>query len=118
MKAARFYAAGDVRVEEVAARRASPRGELLVRIRECGICGTDLHEYRHGPIQTSEQPHPRTGAGAAADPRSRVLRRRGGGRARRAERRRRGSRRHHAARCFCGDCEARRDRPPSALRGA
>ena len=63
MRAARFYTAGDVRVEEVAAPEGLAAGELLVRVRECGICGTDLHEYRHGPIQTCEQPHPRTGAG-------------------------------------------------------
>lgn len=62
MKAARFYTAGDVRIEDVAAPGSPGPGELLVRIRECGICGTDLHEYRHGPIQTSDEPHPRTAA--------------------------------------------------------
>ena len=64
MRAARFYT-GRRRPR----RGASPRprepgpGELLVRVRECGICGTDLHEYRHGPVQTRTTPHPRTGAG-------------------------------------------------------
>ena len=24
----------------------------------CGICGTDLHEYLHGPIQIPQKPHP------------------------------------------------------------
>jgi (R,R)-butanediol dehydrogenase/meso-butanediol dehydrogenase/diacetyl reductase len=63
MKAARFYSAGDVRIEEVPAPPAPATGELLVRVRECGICGTDLHEYGHGPVQTRATPHPRTGAG-------------------------------------------------------
>jgi (R,R)-butanediol dehydrogenase/meso-butanediol dehydrogenase/diacetyl reductase len=62
MRAARFYAAGDVRIEDVPA----PTGELgphevLVRNRECGICGTDLHEYSHGPVYTSAEPHRVTG---------------------------------------------------------
>ena len=63
MRAARFHTAGDVRIEDVPAPGAVAARELLVRVRECGICGTDLHEYRHGPIQTRRQPHPRTGAG-------------------------------------------------------
>jgi (R,R)-butanediol dehydrogenase/meso-butanediol dehydrogenase/diacetyl reductase len=63
MRAARFYTAGDVRIEEVPAPGELAADQLLVRVRECGICGTDLHEYSHGPIQTRQQPHPRTGAG-------------------------------------------------------
>jgi (R,R)-butanediol dehydrogenase/meso-butanediol dehydrogenase/diacetyl reductase len=63
MRAARFYTAGDVRIEELPAPEEPGPGELLVRVRECGICGTDLHEYRHGPVQTRTTPHPRTGAG-------------------------------------------------------
>jgi (R,R)-butanediol dehydrogenase/meso-butanediol dehydrogenase/diacetyl reductase len=62
VRAARFYAAGDVRIEDVAPPATLAAGELLVRVRECGICGTDLHEYRHGPIQTRAEPHLRTGA--------------------------------------------------------
>jgi len=30
----------------------------------CGICGTDLHEYAHGPIVIPVTPHPLTGAQA------------------------------------------------------
>ena len=66
MRAARFHTAGDVRIEDVPAPGAVAARELLVRVRECGICGTDLHEYRHGPIQTRRQPHPRTGAGTSS----------------------------------------------------
>jgi (R,R)-butanediol dehydrogenase/meso-butanediol dehydrogenase/diacetyl reductase len=67
MRAARFYTAGDVRIEDVPA----PTGEVgpydvLVRNRECGICGTDLHEYSHGPIYTTAEAHPVTGVSLPA----------------------------------------------------
>ena len=35
--------------------------EVLVRNRVCSIYGTDLHEYSHGPIYTSAEPHSVTG---------------------------------------------------------
>lgn len=48
MRAAVFHDRGDVRVEDVP--DPSPAaGELLVRIHATGICGTDAHEYAHGP---------------------------------------------------------------------
>jgi len=62
MRAARFHTAGDVRIEDVPAPGAVAARELLVRVRECGICGTDLHEYAAGPIVTPVEPHPLTGA--------------------------------------------------------
>ena len=37
-------------------------GEVLVAPILCGICGTDVHEYTHGPIVTPVEPHPLTGA--------------------------------------------------------
>jgi (R,R)-butanediol dehydrogenase / meso-butanediol dehydrogenase / diacetyl reductase len=63
MRAVRFHAARDIRVEDV----PEPSGdlgaqELLVRPRLTGICGTDLHEYLAGPIVTPVDPHPLTGA--------------------------------------------------------
>jgi (R,R)-butanediol dehydrogenase/meso-butanediol dehydrogenase/diacetyl reductase len=67
MLAARFYAAGDVRVDEVPApsEELGPH-DVLVRVHECGICGTDLHEYSHGPLYTSESPHRVTGVSLPA----------------------------------------------------
>ena len=63
MRAARFHSAGDIRVEEVPQpSHELVADQLLIRTRACGICGTDLHEYRHGPIHTLTQPHPRSGA--------------------------------------------------------
>lgn len=63
MLAARFHEAKDIRVEDV----PEPSGELgdgqvLVKPRWCGICGTDLHEYIAGPIVAKAEPHPLTGA--------------------------------------------------------
>lgn len=63
MRAVRYHAAKDIRVEEV----PEPSGDLgprevLVRPHSVGICGTDLHEYLAGPIVTSVTPHALTGA--------------------------------------------------------
>lgn len=63
MKAAVFHGARDIRLEEV----ADPAGELgqhevLIDVVAAGICGTDLHEYLSGPLLTSADPHPLTGA--------------------------------------------------------
>lgn len=62
MRALRFHAAGDLRVEEVAAPGPPGRGEVTIRVAAVGICGTDLHEYVAGPIVTPVEPHPLTGA--------------------------------------------------------
>jgi (R,R)-butanediol dehydrogenase/meso-butanediol dehydrogenase/diacetyl reductase len=62
MRAVRYHAARDVRVEEVPEPDRLGAHELLVRPRYCGICGTDLHEYVAGPIVTPVDPHPLTGA--------------------------------------------------------
>ncbi|WP_280537742.1 2,3-butanediol dehydrogenase [Halopenitus sp. POP-27] len=61
MKAARFHDTEEVRVEDV---DQSPLDDSAVRIdiEVCGICGSDLHEYRAGPDFTPQEPHPRTGA--------------------------------------------------------
>ena len=62
MKALRFHAAGDLRVEEVPEPPAPGPTGIVVAPRWCGICGTDLHEYVAGPIVTPAEPHPLTGA--------------------------------------------------------
>ena len=61
MKAARWHGRGDVRVEEVPVPTPG-RGEVLLRVSLCGICGTDLEEYRHGPLVIpADRPHALTG---------------------------------------------------------
>ena len=62
MKAARFHAARDIRVEEVDPPGEPQPGEVLIEPAWRGICGTDLHEYLAGPIVTPAEPHPLTGA--------------------------------------------------------
>ncbi len=62
MRAARFYGKSDIRVEEVAVPTIREDDDVLVEVRYCGICGTDLHEYLMGPIVTPATPHPLTGA--------------------------------------------------------
>ncbi|EKM99445.1 MULTISPECIES: 2,3-butanediol dehydrogenase [unclassified Acidocella] len=65
MRALRFHAARDLRIEEIAAPSAPPPGQILVRNRFVGICGTDLHEYAYGPIFIPTSPHPFTKAHGA-----------------------------------------------------
>jgi len=48
MRAARWHARGDVRVEDVPQPEPG-LGDLLLRVSWCGICGTDVDEYRAGP---------------------------------------------------------------------
>lgn len=62
MRALRFHAARDLRIENVAEPPAPGSGEVVVQVVTCGICGTDLHEYVAGPIVTPVEPHPLTGA--------------------------------------------------------
>ena len=51
MRAARFHGQKDIRIEDVP--KPIPKGdEVLVDIEWCGICGSDLHEYEHGLIQS------------------------------------------------------------------
>lgn len=60
MRAARFHDREEVRVDDV---DPSPVGATDVRIdvAACGICGSDLIEYRTGPTHTPAEPHPETG---------------------------------------------------------
>jgi 2-desacetyl-2-hydroxyethyl bacteriochlorophyllide A dehydrogenase len=50
MKAALFVGPRDVRFQEVA-KPELEEGEVLLRVRACGICGSDLHTYRHGMFE-------------------------------------------------------------------
>jgi L-iditol 2-dehydrogenase len=47
MQAVRYYAPGDIRIEEVPTPEAGD-GELRVRVDACAVCGTDLKSYQHG----------------------------------------------------------------------
>jgi len=47
MKAAVLQGEGDIRVEEVPEPTVEPGG-VVVKVKASGICGSDLHGYRHG----------------------------------------------------------------------
>lgn len=49
MKAARFHGTKDIRVEEVLVPSVN-KNQVKIQVKYVGICGTDLHEYLHGPI--------------------------------------------------------------------
>jgi L-iditol 2-dehydrogenase len=50
MKAARLYAPGDIRVEELPEPPPPGPGEVLLAVTAVGICGSDLHYYREGGL--------------------------------------------------------------------
>jgi L-iditol 2-dehydrogenase len=47
VKVARFYAPGDVRLED-APEPVAGEGELKIRVRACSTCGTDVKIFNHG----------------------------------------------------------------------
>jgi (R,R)-butanediol dehydrogenase/meso-butanediol dehydrogenase/diacetyl reductase len=59
MRAARYYARGDIRIETIPKPTLQP-GSVAIDVAYCGICGSDLHEYVDGPIfvPTCGRPHP------------------------------------------------------------
>lgn len=62
MKALRFHAQKDLRLDEIPAPERLGPHEVALRNSFAGICGTDLHEYLAGPIFIPTVPHPHTGA--------------------------------------------------------
>lgn len=61
MKAALWYGRKDVRVEEIEEPEVK-KGMVKVKVKWCGICGSDLHEYLGGPIFIPVgNPHPLSG---------------------------------------------------------
>ncbi len=56
MKAAIYHGVRNIRVEEVPEPKPAP-GEVKVRVKYCGICGSDLHEYQHGLFPESPFGH-------------------------------------------------------------
>lgn len=60
MKAARWHGRKDVRVDEIPEPKPPP-GTVKLKVRYCGICGTDVREYRDGPMFIPTTPHPITG---------------------------------------------------------
>lgn len=62
MKAIRWHAQRDVRLDTGLTKpQVSGPDDVLLRVLHCGICGTDVEEYRHGPRVVPRIPHPLTG---------------------------------------------------------
>ena len=61
MKALRWHASGDVRLEEVEDAPDPAPDEVQIEVEWCGICGTDVEEYTDGPLVIPVAPHPLTG---------------------------------------------------------
>jgi propanol-preferring alcohol dehydrogenase len=56
MRAARFYKVGEpLLIEELPIPEIGP-GEVLVKVKACGICGTDVHIARDGTIPPAKTP--------------------------------------------------------------
>lgn len=49
MKALRFYAPGDVRVEDVPEPTCGPR-EVKIKVKNCSTCGTDVKIFKNGHV--------------------------------------------------------------------
>ncbi|WP_040982344.1 2,3-butanediol dehydrogenase [Oceanobacillus jeddahense] len=60
MKAAVWYNKKDIRVEERELKKLDSK-DVKIKVAWTGICGSDLHEYAHGPIQIpTNKPDPLT----------------------------------------------------------
>jgi propanol-preferring alcohol dehydrogenase len=60
MKAARFYKVGEpLKVEAIPIPELNPE-EVLVDIKACGICGSDIHIVFEGVTPTAYSPSPGT----------------------------------------------------------
>ena len=65
MKALRWHARKDIRVEEIAEPVSGP-DQVKVKVKWCGICGSDIHEVEAGPLLiATSKPHPLPGSKTA-----------------------------------------------------
>ena len=60
MKALRWHGREDMRYEDVPEPSPGP-GQVKIKVHFTGICGTDWHEYKFGPIFIPIETHPITG---------------------------------------------------------
>jgi (R,R)-butanediol dehydrogenase/meso-butanediol dehydrogenase/diacetyl reductase len=61
MLAARWHGNRDVRLEDVELDLELGRGMVEADVRYCGICGSDVAEYAHGPFAIRLRPHALSG---------------------------------------------------------
>jgi threonine dehydrogenase-like Zn-dependent dehydrogenase len=65
MKAAVYYGPRDIRVKDVSAPKLEADG-IMIRVRACGICGSDLHPYKLGGQVLGLEPGRAMGHGRSA----------------------------------------------------
>jgi (R,R)-butanediol dehydrogenase / meso-butanediol dehydrogenase / diacetyl reductase len=61
MNALRWHGREDVRLEDVPDAAVGDFADCLIEVSMCGICGTDIAEYRSGPAMIWPGPHPLSG---------------------------------------------------------
>jgi (R,R)-butanediol dehydrogenase/meso-butanediol dehydrogenase/diacetyl reductase len=61
MQAVRWHGNRDVRLEDVELELPLGPGMIEVDVAFCGVCGSDVAEYAHGPFAIRAQPHPLSG---------------------------------------------------------
>ncbi|MCW3004044.1 MAG: threonine dehydrogenase-related Zn-dependent dehydrogenase [Conexibacter sp.] len=61
MQALRWHGREDIRLDEVEQPQPTKLLDAVIEVELCGICGTDLSEYRHGPSMIRMAPHPLSG---------------------------------------------------------
>jgi (R,R)-butanediol dehydrogenase/meso-butanediol dehydrogenase/diacetyl reductase len=61
VQAVRWHGRRDIRVDEVEEPGSPPAGWVRLRVDACGICGTDVEEYRDGPLAIPLEPNPLSG---------------------------------------------------------
>src|ERR1700733_7957518 len=61
VKALRWHGREDVRLDEVEFESALGDFDVEVAVACCGICGSDLTEFRRGPLAIRDKPHVLTG---------------------------------------------------------
>jgi (R,R)-butanediol dehydrogenase/meso-butanediol dehydrogenase/diacetyl reductase len=61
MQAVRWHGNHDVRLDEVDLELALGPGMVEVEVAFCGVCGSDVAEYAHGPFAIRARPHPLSG---------------------------------------------------------
>ncbi|WP_432002323.1 alcohol dehydrogenase catalytic domain-containing protein [Streptomyces sioyaensis] len=65
MTALRWHGRHDIRIDAVPIPGPPGAGEVQLRVLWCGICGTDIEEWRHGPVFIPVgESHPLTGSRA------------------------------------------------------
>ncbi len=56
MKALRWHGRGDIRLDEIAPPGNPKEFEIQIKVLFCGICGTDIEEWRSGPHLINKSP--------------------------------------------------------------